>query len=320
MLRGQLKRALRLSNEVLLDYASDVSPYQKALFYSTNSRVLLSAGQYEQAEKSVILAEDAARESGNSRAIGLISQTHGNVEWFKMREHNIPDPRINSHFERAAKLLEKEPDSLREVLYDWTGYKRDMALLYRNRGENEAVSRYYQEALDILDKGIALLPKTSTMQQAEYLERKSALYNMVGAYDNAAALLAQADAIMQTISMPVYGQVVCARIALQWGIIFLYRDQTPQEALTQMAIALTRTYIYGREHHDQQTIEQEVVRYLKDISQQELRHFRQATETEQLYVVADDLPYQKLVTVKWEDAWEHGISFINEHIASLLND
>lgn len=323
VLRGQLKRAMRLSNEVLHEYASEVSPYQKTLFYSTNSRVLLSAGQYEQAEKSVILAEQAARESGNSRAIGAGAKMRGQVQRFQMMQRKVPNPQINSHFERAAELLEKEPDTLREILYDWSGYKRDMALLYRDQGEDEAVSRYHQEALDLLDRALTLLPKMPTMQRVDYLECKSVLHNMVGAYNDADVLLAQADEIMQTIQVPEYGQVLCARIALQWGIIFLYRDQNPQEALTQMAIALTRTYIFGREHQAQQTIEQEVARCLKDISDvfpQELLHFRQDTETEQLYVVADDLPYQKLVTVKWEDAWEYGISFINEHIASLLND
>jgi hypothetical protein len=56
---------------------------------------------------------------------------------------------------------------------------------------------------------------------------------------------------------------------------------------------------------------------MQNISFEDLHAFKQATESETLYILADDLPYQQPDAAKWADAWEDSIAYMNELISEV---
>lgn len=315
---GNFKRALRLSDEVIKLFVSLSSEYYKALFYNTNGSIHIRAEDYKGAAESIAMAELLAQQSGVNRARALVSQARGQLERAKMTESGEPDVGIELHYEQAAEWLANEPDSLREVLYDWSGYVRDIAVLYRALNKTGEATRYEQRALDLLDTALATLPDGPSMQRADHLESKVVIYRIMGQYEQASALLDEAETIIRTIEIQEYGQVVCGKIALQRSLILLYRDKNYWETLRLMAIALARAYVFAKVHHDQTIFERIIKQHLRHIPAEELRRFKQETESEKLYVIADDLPYHKPDEQRWSDAWEDSIAYINEVIGERL--
>ncbi|NJO07276.1 MAG: hypothetical protein HC876_18160 [Chloroflexaceae bacterium] len=317
-LTGNFKRALRLSDEVLKQFVPLVSEYQKALFHNTNGLIHIRAEDYKGAAEPIAMAELLAKQSGVNRARALVSRARGQLERAKMTASGEPDLGIELYYEQAAEWLSNEPDMQREVLYDWSGYVRDMAVLYRAQNKTGEATRYEQRALDLLDKALATLPDEPSMQRADHLESKVVIYRIMGQCEQAATLLDEAEAIIHTIEIQEYGQVVCGKIALQRSLILLYRDKDYVETLRLMAIALARAYVFAKVHHDQTIFERIIKQHLRHIPAEELRRFKQETESEKLYVIADDLPYHKPDEQRWSDAWEDSIAYINEVIGDRL--
>jgi hypothetical protein len=233
-----------------------------------------------------------------------------------MVEQGEPDPGIEVHYQTAAQLLKTEPDTLREVYYDWAGFMRDVAVLYRAIGQPQESSTYEQRSLELLDQALSLLPGGPSMQRADYLESKVVLYRIMDEYQQAIDLLNQAEAMMSR-PMPEYGQCVSGKIALQRGLVALYGDKNPTEALRLMAIALARAYVFAKEHHDQSVFERVIRQHIQQVPIENLRAFKQATESESLYILADDLPYQQPDAAKWADAWEDSIAYLNDLISEV---
>lgn len=318
-LTGNIKRALRLSHEVIEEFAPVSSDYQKALFYNTLAMIYLGIDDYQRAEGFVFLAAQAAEASGSTRARGGTLQTRGQVERARMMDRAEPDPGIKVHYELASDLLQNEPDALRETLYAWSGYARDLAVLYRTMGKTTEATTYEQQSVDLLDRAMKWLPeKKPTMQLADFLESKVVLLRIMGDYDQTSELLDQAEQIMREIQAPEYGQVVCGKIALQRGLLSLYREKSYQSTLRLMAIALARAYVFAREHHDQRRFESIITQHLAEIPAEELQTFKQNTKSERLYVESDDLEYQHPDPADWEEAWEDSITFVNKFITERL--
>jgi tetratricopeptide (TPR) repeat protein len=318
-LTGNVKRALRLSHEVIEEFVPVSSDYQKALFYNTLAMIYLGIDDYQRAEGFVFLAAQAAEASGSTRARGFVSRTRGQVERARMMDCAEPDPGIEVHYSLADDLLQDEPDQRRETLYAWSGYARDLAVLYRTIGKTTEAATCEQQSVDLLDQAMKLLPeKTSTMQHADFLESKVVLLRIMGDYDQASGLLDQAEQIMREIQVPEYGQVVCGKIALQRGLLSLYREKAYQSTLRLMAIALARAYVFAREHHDQRRFESIITQHLAEIPTEELQKFKQDTKSERLYVESDDLEYQHPDPADWEESWEDSITFTNKFITERL--
>lgn len=317
-LTGNFKRALRLSDEVLRQFVPLSSEYQKALFYNTNGRIHISAEDYKGASDPIGKAELIAEQSGIDRARGLVARARGQLERARMTAHGEPDPGIDIYYEQAAEWLANEPDMQREVLYDWSGYVRDMAVLYRAQNNTTEAACYEQRALELLDQAIAKLPGEPSMQLADHLESKVVIYRIKEQYDQATTLLDEAEAIIRTVKIQEYGQVVCGKIALQHSLILLYRDKHYWETLRLMATALARAYVFAKVHHDQAIFERIIKQHLRHIPAEELRRFKQESESEKLYVITEDLPYHKPNEQRWADAWEDSIAYINEVIGDRL--
>lgn len=313
---GSLKRALRLSEEIVRQYAPHSSNYRKALFNNTNGRIRISLGDLAGAAAAIMRAEKAAQESGSSRAKGLVARARGQLQRARMMDQGEPDTTIEKDYEEAEEWLASEPDMLREVYYDWAGFLRDVAVLYRALGHAQKASTYEQRSLERLNQALSLLPEGPSMQRADYLESKVVIYRIMGDNEQATRLLNEAEAMMH-IPMPEYGQCVSGKIALQRGLITLYADHNAPEALRQMALALARAYVFAKEHHDQAVFERVIRQHMQNISFEDLHAFKQATESETLYILADDLPYQQPDAAKWADAWEDSIAYMNELISEV---
>lgn len=316
-LTGNLKRARRLSGEVIKEYVPVSSEYQKALFYNTNALIHLRCGDHKVSQDSIMLAERAAKESRNARAKGLVAQAQGQIAHARMVVDGKIDPDIENYYRRATKLLENEPDTLREVYYDWADFLKDIAVLCRVNGNIDVARKYESQSLKLLNQAQErLVHKGFAMQHADILESMASLHCMTGEYDEAIKLLNQAETMMHDV-MPEYGQVVSGRIALQQSIIKLYVDKDFQATLHLMAVALARMYVFAREHQNQVIVERTIRQYIWELPLEELYQFKKATESELLYVLAEDLIYQRPDYRRWTDAWERSISYINEMISEV---
>jgi tetratricopeptide (TPR) repeat protein len=314
---GYFKRALRLSEEILRQYAPLSSDYQKALFYNVNARIRIGRDDYQGAESPLGRAEKAAQDSGVNRARGLVARTRGQLERAKMIDRGEPDAESSVYYEQAAEWLKNERETLREIYYDWSGFLRDVAVLYRMKQMDREAESYEQNSLKLLDRAMELLPPEESMQHADHLESKVVLFRIMGAYDQACTLLDEAENILHRVDVPEYGQVVCGKIALQRALIALYRDQDYQTCLLQMAIALARAYVFAKSHHDQAAFERVIRQHLLMIPVEDLLTFEQETGSEHLYPLAKELPYHKPDDEEWADAWEDSIDLINRLINEL---
>lgn len=316
-LAGNLKRALRLSNEVIQEFAPISASYLQARFYNTNALIRLLAGDYRGAEVPILLAEQAAQDSGNSRVLGLVAQARGFFEHTRMFQEGKPQPDIAAHYRTAVRYLKNEPNTLYEIYLDWARFERDLSKLYRAQGQVDLACEYEQHALQLLTTALDTLPKEPSMQHADVLENRIAIYITMERYDEAAQLLTQAESMM-SVRMPAYGQILSGKLALQHSYLSWYHQHNPQASLRSFAIALARVYVFAREHRDQQTFERLAKEHLLEMPLSELKVFQQQTEREDLYVISDELPYQRPNAVQWSNAWEDSIAYISGIIADRL--
>ncbi len=307
---GNLRRALRLSNEVIRNFIHAVSDYRKALFYNTNGLIYLRFGRYEEAKFPLSQAEQAAQSSRINRARGMVAQALAQLARYEMKTNAIPDQSIEQHYVAAIKLMKQEPDALREIYFDQAGFARDISVLYRNQGDETSATRYQQQALYLIDETLVLLPDTPSIHLADYLQAKVSILNEMQRFDEAARLLDQIESQMD-VMMPEYGQVVCGKIALQHAYLNIYGKQDYPQALHYIAIALARAYTFAHQHRDQLTFEQLIPQWCKDIPTPYMDTFKDAVESEHFYVAASDLPYQTPPISRWAEAWERSIDFLD---------
>lgn len=318
---GNLDRALRLSDQVMQEYLSEVPTYQQALFHNTHALIHLRRGELDQAEASAKQAVAAAHQSEVGRAHGLAICTTGLIARARMRASGIPQPSIDKeYFEEAAKLLASEEGNLRDIYMVRARFARDLAEIYRADGRADLASTSLHEGQKWIGEALTLLATAPTltnsvrMQRADLLESRASLYNSDRAFDEAEKALVKAEELLQAMTpggVPAYVQVVCGKIALQWAYIRLMRDKKPEDALILLAIALTRSYIFALHHHDQATFECLIRHWTRDhVAARE--RFVQQLRSEEIYIAADTLPYQRPLANDWASAWEHSIAFFEK--------
>jgi hypothetical protein len=315
---GGLRRALRLSNELIDEFGASASDYRRALFYNTNALIHMWSNRYLEAIAPLNQAVQAATLSGSSRARGLVAHGRGLLEREMMKARGEPLPEIEQYFAEAAEELKQEPNSLREVHFDWARFARDIAQLYRHAGKAQDAARCERESLAHVDLALGLLPPGPSMQRADLLECKAVIYLHMGDLAQADSLINEAEAMMNQ-TMTDYGQIVSGKLALQRAMILIQRGEPSLEALRPMAIALTRAYIFGKQHRDQGTFERLIEQQLNRMPEEILQEFREATESGRLRVIADDLPYQRPDPARWDHEWGFSIRFMNEIIETLLD-
>jgi hypothetical protein len=316
---GNLKRSELLSDEVVREHLRYTSDYQKALFYNTNGLIKIRRGAFLQAEVPLKKAQEWALASGSTRALGLVAQARGLLLSAMMHARLDIDQDIEQHFHEAIDLLRNEPDSQREVYYDWAGYARVLGFLLESAADTERAKYYQQRTLDLFGEALRLLPKDRpTMQLADLIESQATVYNDMGQYEEARALLDRAEEMM-SIPMPEYGQVVSGKIAFQRAIIALYHDKDPQRALQLMKIGLARMYLFAPEHLDQGNLERAVEQLTREITNQELISFQQMPAQDQTQVALEDLFYQQPTPDNWSSAWERAATFMDNSITAHLD-
>lgn len=319
---GNLKRALRLSNEVIQEFTPFLGSYRRALFFNTNALIHLLAGDIDSALPSIEQAEQAARDTGNRRAFGLVAQARGFYERNRMKLRQTPEVAIETHYEQAADYLREEPQALYETYLDWARFERDLSNVYALRNNAETCRIHQVQALQRLDDAYTIVSDEPSMhmQQIDVLENKIAMYINMQQYAEAAALLTQAEEMMahSDIKMPAYSHILSGKLALQQSYLALRYQADPQAALSFMVIALARVYCFARQHRDQQTFEALIDQQIAQIDPVYLENFRQLTEYEDLYVASDDLPYQRPNATVWSTAWEESIEYINEAITERV--
>lgn len=316
---GNLKRALRLSNEVVQEFVPISALYLQARFYNTNALIRLLAGDYKSATGPLLRAEQVAKDSGSSRVMGLVAQARGFFERTRMNHHGEARPEIEEYYRTAAEYLDGEPAALYELYVDWAKFERDLSKLYRVAGQVHKTRQHEQRALELLESALAILPDEPSMQYIDVLENKIVLYNNMERFEEAAKLLEQAEAMMD-VRMPAYGQILSGKLALQRGYLAFYRQHNAQLSLRFLAIALARVYVFARHHRDQQTFEQLIREHIERIPPRYLEAFKQQTEREDLYITSDELPYQRPNAVQWSNAWEESIAYMSDVIAQQLQE
>lgn len=317
-LSGNLKRAIRLSTEVVERYGAVAPTYRQALFYNTKGLIHMRLGEYLEAQNAIVRAEQAALYSGSQRARGLVADARGQLEREMMVARQEPDPAIISYFEEAIQLLHDEPRTLQEVYYNWASLMRSLAALYRAQQQPEQARQCNQRALELLDESLALLPEQAGMQRANLLQSKAATFHSMQEYAPAVVLLDEAETMMDQ-PMPEYGQVVCGRIAMQRGLVLLDDAQDYPAGLRMLVIALARVYLFARQHRDQKAFEQLIERQIKRIPDDALVRFKQTIESGQLHVKVADLAYQRPASDHWDNEWNYSVRYINECIATQLD-
>ncbi|MCG8346930.1 MAG: hypothetical protein MI924_04035, partial [Chloroflexales bacterium] len=316
-LSGNLKRAIRLSTEVVERYGAVSPTYRQALFYNTKGLIHMRLGEYLEAQSAIVRAERAALYSGSQRARGLVADARGQLEREMMVARQEPDLAVISYFEEAIQLLHDEPGTLQEVYYNWASLMRSLAALYRVQ-QPEQARQCNQRALELLDDALALLSEQAGMQRANLLQSKAATFHSMQEYEPATVLLDEAETMMDQ-PMPEYGQVVCGRIAMQRGLVLLDDTQDYPAGLRMLVIALARVYLFARQHRDQKAFEQLIERQLKRIPDDVLILFQQTIESGQLHVKVADLAYQQPASERWDNEWSYSIRYINECITTQLD-
>jgi tetratricopeptide (TPR) repeat protein len=312
-LAGNLKRALRLSNEVIQEFVPILASYRQALFYNTNALILLLAGDFTSAEKPIQLAEQAAQDAGSSRVLGMVERARGFFERTRMNKEQDPRPEIEESYRRAASYLKGEPGTLYETYIDWAKFERDLSKLYRVQNPD------MRDKLRQHDAAFATLPDEPSMQHVDVLENQITIYNNMARYDEAERLLDRAEAMMN-VRMPAYGQILSGKLALQRFYPAFFRDHNPEKALQFLALALARVYVFASKHRDQQTFEALVAEHIGRIAPEYLHAFKQHTEREDLYITSDQLPHQRPNATHWSNAWEEAIAFMNQVIEERLDN
>ncbi|HEY1016012.1 MAG TPA: hypothetical protein VGE07_25105 [Herpetosiphonaceae bacterium] len=310
---GELKRALRLTNEVIKEYVAHVSDYHQALFYNTQALIYLYRGQTHEAEEPIRLAIRAAEQSGINRAIGLVTEGRARLEQAKMSRQNVPNPAIERYYEQALQHLAEESGTRRSILGAQASFYRAISALYHNEQDYGHARHYNELALTTLDDALAAIDDGPSVRRADLTQGKAVIHINMGEFDKAIAELAQAEEMMQR-PMPEYGQVVAGKIAIQRAIIALDHEANVTEALRLMTIGLARANIFAPHHQVLDTFEQMIQNRIKGISQ---RYPNESTEFLSLldeWNATDSfnqLQYQQPNPHQWPSAWNAAIGFMS---------
>ncbi len=310
-LSGDMRLAQKICDENIKQYLVKASFYRQALGYNTYALVLLNSGQYAAAKSLIEKAEAAAQESGVRRAQGLVALSRARYERETRRTSDTVERSIESHLENAATLLSGEQESLRDVYFEWSSFARELAVHFKDVQPDLAI-QYKRRALELLDQGMQALPERAHLQRADFLKSKATVYNLIQEYDHAEINLNEVVKVLREHKLPEFAQVICGKVALQRGIIHLYRDKDYQKALRLFAIGLARIYTFAPQHRDQQDFEQQIPRLVRAISETALRTFQQLLESGQLQIALDDAEqvYQPPDQAKWKTAWEESTKFM----------
>jgi hypothetical protein len=295
-----------------------VRPYLQTLICNTRALIHLRQGDYLRAQQALQKAEEAVTGTNIQRAIGLVSWTKAEIARWEMKHvDREPKPEIGDFYKRAAQMLDEERDSLRDVIHDHARFLRDLSFWYSQADDQRAATDYDAKALRLLDEAINLLPAGQRpMQRADLMESKVSVLNAMERYAEAGALL---DAIEQTVHvpMPAYGQVVCAKLALQRAYLYLAdpAQHNEERALREAAIGLARAYVFGMRHREQATFEQLIRLWIgKLVGIEGLTSFVQRIKRDPFYVRLEELPYQQPTLRRWTEAWDASVAFFSDFL------
>lgn len=322
---GNLLIALRLSTDLVENYAHRVQPYLQALILNTRAEILLRSNRYAEVPALIDAADQAAQASNVGRALGLVALTRARLARRVMNRAKTPQPEIEDTYQRAIALLRGERDFLRDAYHEVARALRDIAVWYRERNEPELQQEYQQRALKQINEALKLLPPEPTaqaVQRADLVETKVSIQINMGHYPEARAELEQLEAAVMGHPMPPYGQVVCATIALQWGLLKLL-DESQRDlpmALHWFTVALARGFVFGSTHREQQAFIELVPDWMhRYVPPETQAAFRRDLVSGTVCVKLSDLPYQTgapLTSKRWDEAWEQAVAFMIEQLGT----
>jgi hypothetical protein len=309
---GDLDYALELSNKILTQHINAASNYYCALFYNTNAQISIYRNDFDQASKVALLARKAGERADSPRANGLAKWTMAIIDRRRMNEQQEPNPDLFEIFDEVIRLLQNEPAMLCDIYNDYARVARDMAWLYRARGDIETAHKYEQRALDRLHIAIGYLSSAPSLQRADLLETMVSVYNSMGDQAHATELLEQIEQLMH-VEMSRYRHVLCGKLALQHGLA-AYHTGRYQDTLRLLTIALARAVLFAPKHRDRAAFELIITQVLAGTPTNELQQFRQAIQDERVYIAAGELPYQRPEPAEWAEAWDISLRFIDDTI------
>ncbi len=262
LMTGDIQSALQVSDKVLRQYAGQLSAYRAALAYNVNGLIQRTLSNWIESDKALQQAAEFAERAQVRRAQGMVAMAQAQLRREEQSAKGIIDPTINDTFQQAVTLLENEPDQLREVYFQWSGFLRELAIYAKQRGDQVHAQHYRQHSLAYLDQALNLVGEQPSMQRAEFLKSKAIIHNLLGEYEYSPPLLADAEAILRAIQAPRYVHVICGKIAFQRGVLALKQAQDYDRALILFAIGLARQYVYAPLHRDQINFEKRITQYI----------------------------------------------------------
>lgn len=313
--RGNFKAALLLSDKLTADrgdYINHLPDYRRVLIYNTRALIHIMKTDYTYAERPLKQAEALLENVQNQRLHGLVLFARIQLEIARMKANQERNEQIEQQFVAVVGYLAKNTNQLPEVYDRWASYQRHLAALCRAQGDQQRAAAHLQRALDLLDAGLPFTAATGDSNRADLLTSKAAILNIQGHFEQAAALLQQAENLLATVRASSYAQIVSGRIALQYADIALHHRHDYQAALRYMTIALARIYVFAEYHRDQETFERVIDQFLAEVPRPELDVFHAQRDTLDLQV--DDLPYQRPDPGAWRGAWRRSLRTINASI------
>ena len=326
---GLLTSALRRSADVIRNYSSRVRLYNSALMLNTHIEILMLADRYATADRWLAMAEQVARASEVPRAQGLVALSKARIARWKMNQAKQPHPDVEASYDVACKLLQNEGSLLRDALDERARYLRDLAFWYGratppdipNKNDSlERANKFMQQALENLAPDSA-----QPLLLAELKETAVTLLTAQERYDEALALIDQIEKEVMSQAMPLAGQIVSGKLALQRAFVLLSDPTRTEEerraGLERLAVALARVYAVGANHHEQRSFEY-IADYLVHpqesrgslVTPKLLEEFVGDLNADSYLVAHDELTYQtkNLTPRRWNEAWELTVTYFNE--------
>jgi hypothetical protein len=173
----------------------------------------------------------------------------------------------------------------------------------------------------LVEEAIELLPPPpqKAMQRAALLETKIAFLNNVQRFAEVRVFMDEVAPLLEQ-PMPLYGQVICGKLALQRAFLCL-SDETQQDhkrALCEAAIGLARAYVFGPRHREQATFEQLIHYWIgRMVPIERISEFVEQILQDPFYVRLEDLPYQRPTPRRWAECWEASMIFFVQFLAEL---
>jgi len=319
---GNMEGALRRSTLIVEQYAHRVRPYYRALMLNTLIGILMRMGRFEAARTELIKAEAEARASDSGRAIGLVTLTRARIERWAMNRENRPREDVREYYLRAEQLLRAERDLRRETIHELVRFQRDLALSYRKQGEPQKCEDWLVRSLDNVENALKLLPTDESeraVERAGLLVTEISFLNNLGRHKEAWELLDRVEKDHMIHAMPLYGQVVAGKVALQRGFLFLtYKDlYNERAALERFAEALTRAYTFGVVYLDQLSLTRLIQAWVVEYIRPDILHkFVDDLRSDTFYLNVYNLTYQNqlLTSRRWDEAWERMIVGFNKFV------